>query len=1198
MKFWGIFRFELAYQARRAWPWLIFAVVVALAFLVSRDTSVEAALYEDLLANSPFGIAKTTVVGGLFWLLAAAVIAGEAGARDIATRMHPLTWTAPLRKFDYLGGRFLAAFAINAILLLAVQIGILAGIYATGLDPRGIGPFRLAAFLTAYGYIALPNALAATAIQFSLALRTGRAMAAYLGSIFLVFLGFFVGTIVNFKVKQGVGTLFDAIGIQFIVQDLAHLWTTTEKNTRILTLEGTFLTNRLVWLGVAAMVLAWTYARFRFEHRIERTRRKRRAKAAETTGVAAIRTIDVRRSFDAATRVRQMLGIAWTSFRFIAKSWAGRAFLILLPLLTIVITLDQMSALGTPLIPTTMRVLSEMTGGLTAELASEPSRWVLIPLLLIFFAGELVWRERDAGVSELTDAAPIPEWVPFLGKYLGLALVLIVFFAIQTVAGIIAQTMLGYSQYELGLYLKVLFGLQLPEYLLFAVVALVVHVAVNQKYAGHLVAIVAYAWIAALASMLGIEHNLAVYGRGPSWAYTEMRGFAGTIAPWLWFKLYWTMWAVLLGVAARLLWVRGREEGAGVRMQLARRRFTRATASITAAAALLVVLLGGFLFYNTNVLHAYGTSVKDANRRAEYERRYGRYANAPQPTLTGTKLRVELQPERRAADIHGSYDLVNRSAAAIDTIHVAVPTGKNAAGVTFDRPAKLTLDDREHGHRIYTLATPLAPNAALRLDFAVHVEQRGFANHGIDRSIVANGSYFTNAKWFPSIGYQRSRELLSAAERREHGLQPRPILESLYDEEGREVASRGGGIAFDAVIGTSEDQVAVAPGDLLRTWTDGGRRYFHYATSAPIGGEWAFFSAKYAMHESRWNDVAIRVFHDPKHTANVDRILRSARASLDYYAAQFGRYPYRHLTFVERGGGPGAGMHAEASLISHGEGFHAWIPKDAQRSFDMPYAVVAHEMGHQWTLPYALVEGLPFLGEGLAWYSGIQVVGHSRGDEQLRKLLSFMRQPYPYRPIRRGEPLLRAMDPYMAYRRGPFAMYALSEYAGEARVNGALRHLIEKHDAPDAPRVTTLDLYRELKSATPPSLHPLLHDLFEVNTLWQFETKRASAKPIAPNQWRVTLTVKAQKSVYDEAGVVTEQPMNELVEIGVYADAAADRDELSAPLSVQKHRIRAGEQTITVIVPGKPLLAGIDPRHLLDWEESGDDDNIDRVAIE
>ena len=34
-------------------------------------------------------------------------------------------------------------------------------------------------------------------------------------------------------------------------------------------------------------------------------------------------------------------------------------------------------------------------------------------------------------------------------------------------------------------------------------------------------------------------------------------------------------------------------------------------------------------------------------------------------------------------------------------------------------------------------------------------------------------------------------------------------------------------------------------------------------------------------------------------------------------------------------------------------------------------------------------------------------------------------------------------------------------------------------------------------------------------------------------------------------------------------------------LHLKKHRIRSGEQTITLMVHGKPSRAGIDPNHLL-----------------
>jgi hypothetical protein len=104
MKLLGIFRFEFAYQIRRAWPWLISAIVLVLSFLMARDTSLADALYEDFYANSPFAVAKTTVFGTLFWLLVAAAVAGEAAARDVATGMHPLIYTVPSARLSIWAG--------------------------------------------------------------------------------------------------------------------------------------------------------------------------------------------------------------------------------------------------------------------------------------------------------------------------------------------------------------------------------------------------------------------------------------------------------------------------------------------------------------------------------------------------------------------------------------------------------------------------------------------------------------------------------------------------------------------------------------------------------------------------------------------------------------------------------------------------------------------------------------------------------------------------------------------------------------------------------------------------------------------------------------------------------------------------------------------------------------------------------------
>jgi len=136
--------------------------------------------------------------------------------------------------------------------------------------------------------------------------------------------------------------------------------------------------------------------------------------------------------------------------------------------------------------------------------------WLLIPMLIVFFAGELVWGESEARLSEIADAAPAPDLVPFVGKLVGLSAVLVLLQALIMAAGMLVQVRMGYHLFEPGLYAQILFGFQLPDYLLFVVLAFTVHAIVNHKYVGHAVLLLVYGF-SAFAAELGIEHKLLVY---------------------------------------------------------------------------------------------------------------------------------------------------------------------------------------------------------------------------------------------------------------------------------------------------------------------------------------------------------------------------------------------------------------------------------------------------------------------------------------------------------------------------------------------------------------------------------------------------------------------------------------------------------------------------------------------------------------
>jgi ABC-2 type transport system permease protein len=470
--------------------------------------------------------------------------------------------------------------------------------------------------------------------------------------------------------------------------------------------------------------------------------------------------------------------------------------------------------------------------------------------------------------------------------------------------------------------------------------------------------------------------------------------------------------------------------------------------------------------------------------------------------------------------------------------------------------------------------------------------------------VATNGTSFAR-QWLPAIGYQSSRELQDAAERRAHGLPEKPAIPALADADAvqdREGAER---TTFDAVVGTIEGQIAIAPGALRRTWTENGRRYFHYVTDAPIRNDYRIFSAAYARHEATWTpsgrsarpaqeSVAIEILHHPGHARNLERIRRSVLASLDYYTAEYGPYPHGQLRLVEHPG-DGNSLHAAPVNISYEEGFSLFNPDADRRDLDFPFAIVAHEVAHQWwgnQLTPALVAGAPMLTESLAWYSAMGVVEQTYGTPHLQRLLAMMREAYLTPQSRAAVPLLEAYDWFLVYRKGPFAMYALREYVGHEPVNAALRRLLERFGL-GRPLATSLDLYRELQAVTPDALHDLLADLFERNTFWELSTDEVSAEQDEEGAWQVTLDVQSRKVVVDHEGIEHDMPMDDLIEIGVFG-AGPDR-EPGELLYRRMHRVGSGRQRITVTVPGEPARAGIDPRHLL--IDVAPEDNVRAIAV-
>ena len=72
-----------------------------------------------------------------------------------------------------------------------------------------------------------------------------------------------------------------------------------------------------------------------------------------------------------------------------------------------------------------------------------------------------------------------------------------------------------------------------------------------------------------------------------------------------------------------------------------------------------------------------------------------------------------------------------------------------------------------------------------------------------------------------------------------------------------------------------------------------GRRTSRCVSDAPILVFFSLQSARYAVMTETYRGVAISVYYLPGHPWNVERMMRTAKAGLDYLDSNFSPYQFR-----------------------------------------------------------------------------------------------------------------------------------------------------------------------------------------------------------------------------------------------------------------------------------------------------------------
>lgn len=1191
------FKFDLRFQLKQPLLWVIALIFGALAFgAASSDAITVGGAVGNVNRNAPTVIAQFLGVFSVLSMFVVTIFIAGAVLRDAEIGISDMLFATPMRKHDYLIGRFLAGLVACLVIFLFVVLGLLVGPYMPWVDTARVGALSFQPFVWGLLVFVIPNLLFIGALLMLLAATTRSMMMVYVGVIGFFVLWVVAGSFTRDINNEWIAVLLDPFGLRAFGR-MTRYFSTAESNAILPALNSYLMVNRLLWSLIGLALFALTLGLFK-PQRAGTGRpwfgkaKVENASPAATPQLAKVSLPNVTQHSGTATAWSQF----WDILKFDTKAvFKSVPFLVMLlfGLVNFIGSASQSGVMfGTTVYPVTTNMLSILAGSFN----------FMLIIIVTFYAGELIFKERQVKIADVVDAMPVPNWVPLLAKSAALTAVILSFLSAGAITGILMQLIKGGAPIELSLYVKgVLLGAS--GFVLLGLLALVLQVLTNNKFIGYLMMILVLISQIVFGT-LDLDHNLYNFAGSSATPYSDMNGYGHFLYGWSWFTLYWSLFTLALLILAQAFWVRGLSQEWHVRARLAMTKLNSKAGLALALSLTAFVCTGAWIFYNTNVLNQYQTKTASLDENAEYEKKYKQYKGLPHPRLTEVKANVDIYPEQRKLVINGHYVLQNKSALPQDTLRIQLSTRVKTEWKNLP-PHELVLDDKKLGFSIVKLKQALAAGDSLALDFVTTVENPGFTNSGAANTVNLNGTFFNNREFFPQFGYASDAEMRDRNERRKRGLGEPQRMAKLEDESARAyhaLGSEADWINFDTTISTSADQIAMAPGYLQKSWEEGGRRYFHYKMDRPMMPFFAFLSARWEVKKGDWKGLPIEIYYDKKHAYNIDRMIEGTKKSLDYFTSNFTPYQHQQVRILEF---PNYARFAQsfANTIPYSEAIGFIADLRDKDDIDYVFYVTAHEMAHQWwghQVIGANMQGSTVLMESLAQYFALMVMEKEYGREKMRQFLKY--ELDSYLRGRGGElieelPLARVeAQQYIHYQKGSLIFYRLRDEIGEENLNRALKRFLQDKAYQQAPYTTTKELLTYIREEAPQDKHALITDMFEKIVFYDNRVTEAKAVKRADGQWDVTMKLHLAKIEVDGKGKETPRTYDEAVEIAIFSRAAGAKEKDEKVLFLEKRVLQGNAPSVTITVKDKPFEVGVDPYNKMIDRVSKD--NRKEVSVE
>ncbi|MEM6523699.1 MAG: M1 family aminopeptidase [Bacteroidota bacterium] len=1206
--FFKIFSFEIKYWVKNPLFYIYIGSLFTIALLAMASA---AGLFESVTVtrssitflNSAYSLNSFingfSVIG--FFLIPS--IVGGTIVRDYTSNTSNVLYSYPFTKADYLVAKYLSGLVITILVLLSIALGAMAGSYLPGTNPDLMGPFRLINYIQPYLIYLIPNLIFFSAVVFGVVTFSRNLASGFVAIIALFLLQGIAETVISNLDNKELGALIDPFGEGAFLY-YTEYWTVSEQNENLLPFEGYVIYNRLIWGGLGLLIYLAVFSVFKFSHNpLSFSFKKSSGIRLTKNNFGSMVRINLPKvSFDYSLvhRFKTAWKLSNYDFLFVVKSWP---FIIisLIGLLVLTSTLAVGQQLyGTATYPVTSQMLDIAANVFT--------RLAILPITFLY-AGMLINRHRMSRIDQMVDVSPIPNWTLLLSKFIALVKVQFVLLALIIIAGVIIQTYDGYYEYNIGLYLKDLYLIRFWNILAWSLLSIFIHALIPNYLIGFFVSLGLAIGIGFLDS-IGVEQSVFKYNEGPGAFYSPMNGYGSTLTRYFTYKVYWILLGCALYVLSIAFWKRGIASSLKNRFQIGFHSF-KASLQIGFTLFLVAFLgLGTYIWYANNVKNEYVTSKQSEERRAEQEKLYSKYASITQPRIVDVQVDMDLMPESRDFKAKGTFILTNKTNNIIDSLllnHNSYPSK-----FSFSTPTILALEDSVFNFDLYILEQPMDPGDSIIFTFEMWNKPNTWLRS--NSPVRANGTFMNNGI-FPTFGYSGAGEITDNEIRKKYELPEKERMMSPYDTSAlgnTYISSSADWINFETVVSTSPDQIAIAPGYLQREWEENGRKYFHYKMDSKILNFYAYQSARYEVVRDQWKDVNIEIYYHQGHEYNLERMIKGIQKSLTYYTENFSPYQHRQVRIIEfpRSSGTFAQSFANTIPFSESIGFIAKVDDEDPDAIDYPFSITAHEVAHQWWAHQVIganVQGATVMSESMSEYSSLKVLEKEYGSDKMRVFLKDALDKYlqgrGQERLKEKPLIFNENQQYIHYNKGSVILYALSDYLGDNIFNGAMRRYIDSVAFQEPPYTTSLEYVEFVKDVVPDSLSYLVKDMFETITLYNNEVNEASYKELPDGKYEVNIKAIVAKYRTDEKGkrVYTDipnsdtlsyqiegerkptysLPLNDWVEVGIFAEKEVDGNRQEVPLYLKKHNIQSINNEWTLVVDEKPVSVGIDPYNKL-----------------